>query len=64
MSLRSFHIIFIVCYIIVTIGFGYWAINGFQQEQSLTYLWTAIGAFITTLGLIIYEIVFLKKVKA
>lgn len=63
MSLRTFHIIFIVCSILLTIGFGYWAITIFQQNQAHAYLWTGIGSFISALGLIYYEYSFLKKVK-
>jgi len=63
MSLRTFHIIFIVCSIIVTIGFGCWAIMNFQLHQAPAYLWTGIAAFITAGGLIIYEYFFLLKVK-
>jgi len=63
MSLRTFHIIFIVCSIIVVSGFGVWAIMNFQQQQSPVYLWTGMGSFITAMGLIVYEYSFLKKVK-
>jgi len=63
MSLRTFHVIFIVCSIIVTIGFGCWAIINFQQNQTPTYLWTGIVAFIAASGLVIYEYSFLKRVK-
>jgi len=63
MSLRTFHVIFIVCSIIVTIGFGWWAISNFRQHQAPAYLWTGIAAFIAAGGLIVYEYSFLKKVK-
>jgi len=63
MSLRTFHVIFIVCSIIVTTGFGCWAIMNFQQQQGLTYLWTGIAAFVASCGLVVYECSFLKKVK-
>ena len=64
MSLRTFHVIFIVCSIILAIGFGYWAINNFQQQQSPAYLWTAMTSFFAAIGLIVYEYFFLKKVKS
>jgi len=63
MSLRTFHIIFIVCSIVLSIGFGYWAINGYQQDHTLGLLWTGVGSFIVAIGLIIYEYQFIKKVK-
>ena len=63
MSLRTFHVIFIVCSIILTIGFGCWAIMNFQQQQGSAYLWTGVSSFAVALGLIFYEYSFLKKVK-
>jgi len=63
MSLRTFHIIFIVCSIILAIGFGYWAMRNFQQQQLPAYLWTAVTSFLAAVGLIVYEYFFLKKVK-
>jgi len=63
MSLRTFHIIFIVCSIIVTIGFGYWAMRHFQQHQTPAYLWTGVISFIAAIGLMVYEYFFLQKVK-
>jgi len=63
MSLRTFHVIFIVCSIMLTIGFGCWAIMSFRQQQSPAHLWTGIGSFIMATGLIVYEYSFLKRVK-
>ena len=63
MSLRTFHVIFIVCSIILTIGFGYWAMSNFQQHQTPAYLWTGVISFIAAIGLMVYEYFFLKKVK-
>jgi hypothetical protein len=63
MSLRAFHIIFIVCSIILAIGFGCWAIMNFLQLQISGYLWTGICSFLIATGLVLYEYSFLKKVK-
>ena len=63
MSLRTFHAIFIVCSIILTIGFGCWAIMNFRQHQTPTYLWTGIAAFIAASGLVVYEYSFLQSRK-
>jgi len=63
MSLKTFHVIFIACSIILVIGFGCWGIDNFQQKQAFSYLWTGIGSFLLAAGLIIFEYVFLKKNK-
>jgi len=64
MSLRTFHVIFIVCSILMTIGFGFWAMRNFQQNQSPGYLWTGIIALLMACSLMVYEYFFLKKVKS
>lgn len=64
MSLRTFHVIFIICSIVLAICFGSWAINSFREQQSYGYLFAGIGSFITAFGLILYEVMFIKKVKA
>jgi len=64
MSLKNFHMIFILCSIILSAGFGYWAVVQFQHQSSPAYLLTGIGAFVSAAGLVIYEILFLRKFKA
>ena len=64
MSLRTFHVIFIICSILLAIVFGSWAIRNFWNEQSYAYLFTGIGSFVTAVGLLIYEVMFIRKVKA
>ena len=61
MSLRTFHVIFIICSIALSIGFGYWAVKGYFDSRAVGYLWTAFGSVTLAVGLIIYEILFLKK---
>ena len=63
MSLKTFHVIFIVCSIILSVGFGYWAFMNFQNTQSLAYLFTMIGSILFAFGLVIYEMSFLKRIK-
>ena len=63
MSLRIFHVIFIVCSIILSIGFAIWAMLNFQRQHTVGYLWTAIVALACAVGLVVYEIFFLSKVK-
>jgi len=63
MSLRSFHVIFIICSIILAVLFGCWAIGQYQLIGTLGYIWTAVASFLTAIALIIYEVMFLKKVR-
>ena len=55
MSLKSFHILFIILSIVITIWYGIWEWN---QSQLL-----AIVSFLAGVGLAIYGIKVLKKFK-
>ncbi|MEW5874212.1 MAG: hypothetical protein AB1752_03395 [Candidatus Zixiibacteriota bacterium] len=62
MSLKTFHLIFITCSILMCFGFGAW---GFWGVES-TGLWSTIGGlagFASGIGLIVYEVRFLRKLK-
>ncbi len=64
MSLRDFHIIFIISAILLSMGFGFWAIEQYQFFRGLTYIITSIFSFLFSLMLIVYEINFIKKIKS
>lgn len=63
MSLKDFHIVFILCSIAVSAGFGAWAVKMYQQTTVPGYGWSAGGAFVTAILLTIYEIVFIIKLR-
>lgn len=57
MSLRDFHIVFIISSILLGLGFSYWALQaGFWI--------TAFISCVIAIGLILYSIQFAKKVRA
>ena len=61
MSLRVFHIIFIVISTLTTLGFGIWGLQ--QQSVNALYgVWGVISLAIS-LGLIVYGFTFFKKLK-
>ena len=63
MSLRAFHVMFIVCSILVTAGFSWWAYASFQRLHMISYLWTAVIALACAVGLVAYGLFFLRKIK-
>jgi hypothetical protein len=63
MSLRAFHVIFIVCSILMSIGFSFWAYLNFQHYHTAGYLWTAILSLACAMGLVVYFIYFVVKIK-
>jgi len=64
MGLRNFHLIFIVVSILLAFYFSFWCYQYSQTHQAFGYLITSIAALITGIGLLIYGVMFTKKVKA
>jgi len=64
MSLKAFHVVFIVASILLAAGFAAWSLmNFFSAGGVKSDLWVGIGSGVVALGLIGYEIYFLKKLK-
>lgn len=64
MSLKAFHLVFIVASILLAVGFAVWSLmDYFSPHGGIWDLVAGIGAVITAIGLIIYERYFLKKTK-
>jgi len=62
MSLRGFHIIFIIASILLSSIFALWAMQYYVEHQLVGYLVTALMTLFVTIGLILYLIKFTKKV--
>jgi len=63
LSLKSFHIFFIVVSVLVTFGFCVWSARAYSEAHSAGTLWMGIGALLIGIALIIYGRTFLKKYK-
>jgi hypothetical protein len=63
MSLKHFHIIFISVAVVLCLIFGLWSVQAYYQEMNFGYLSAGIFSFCLSLGLIIYGVIFLKKLK-
>jgi hypothetical protein len=64
MSLKAFHIVFIVASILLAAGFGTWSImNYFAPGGRLSDLLVGIGSAVVAVALVCYERYFLKKTK-
>ena len=63
MSLKAFHIFFIVVSIALCIGFGVWATRDFARSGSWVQLGLGVGSFIGSLLLAWYGVWFLRKLK-
>lgn len=62
MSLKAFHLVFIVLATLLAGGVGVWAWGQRAVEGNL-YLGLAVVCFLAALGLIVYGIWFVKKLK-
>jgi hypothetical protein len=64
MSLKAFHIVFIVASVLLAAGFATWSImNYFSPGGRLADLLTGIGSAVVAVALLVYERYFLKKTK-
>jgi hypothetical protein len=63
MSLKGFHIVFIVFSTLLALGLGAWCIWVDLVEGAPVYLTGAIASFIAAAALIVYGVWFYRKMK-
>ncbi len=63
MSLKAFHVLFVAASVVLGLGFGGWAVRGFQRTQETALLCMAIGGFASAALLLAYGRWFLRKLK-
>jgi len=64
MSLKAFHLVFIVASILLAVGFGVWSLmNYLSPEGRMRDLILVIASAVAVVALICYERYFLKKLK-
>ncbi len=63
MSLKTFHIFFIVVSMALCVGVGVWATQDFGRSGSWVHLALGVGSFIGSLLLACYGVWFLRKLK-
>ncbi len=63
MSLKAFHIFFIVVSIALCVGVGVWATQDFNRSGSWANLGLGVGSFVGRIALACYGVWFLRKLK-
>ncbi len=63
MSLKAFHIFFIILSTLLAVSFGVWAVHDFARSGSWVHLALGVGSFIGSGVLVWYGIWFLRKLK-
>jgi hypothetical protein len=63
MSLKAFHVVFVVVCTVFGLGFSLWSVRRFRLEKDPMMLVLAVLSFAGSVGLVIYGRWFLKKHK-
>jgi hypothetical protein len=63
MSLKAFHVIFMAAAVLLSIGLGVWSLDQRAQGQPGAWVAYAAAAFVVALGLVAYEVWFLRKTR-
>ncbi len=63
MSLKAFHIFFIIVSTLLAVALGVWALDQFGRSASRVHLALAVGSFVGSGVLVVYGIWFLRKLK-
>lgn len=58
MSLKAFHVVFILFSLAITVGFGLWAL-----KTNPEYRGWGIASLVAAAGLVVYGVMFLQKLK-
>ena len=63
MSLKAFHVVFIVCSILLAVGFGIWEIVSYSRTASTSQLIMGLVSFAVAAALVVYGIRFVRKLR-
>ena len=63
MSLKTFHILFVVLSTLLSVGFGVWAVGRYMDGSGAVYLLVTGAAMVFAAALIAYGFWFLRKLK-
>lgn len=63
MSLKLFHLVFISLSILLAAGCAFWAFENYRAQAGVADLILGVVSVATALGLVVYEIWFLRKTR-
>ena len=63
MSLKAFHIFFIILSTLLAVALGVWAVDAYGRSGSWVHLVLGVGSYAASGGLVWYGIWFLRKLK-
>jgi hypothetical protein len=63
MSLKAFHVLFLIVCVLFALGFAYWAVRDYRLHGGTTPLILCLASLLLAIGLLIYGRWFLRKLK-
>ena len=63
-SLKEFHVVFITASVLLTMGFATWGFAQYQERHGGIYVGAFLLSLVAAVGLVCYEVYFVKKVKS
>ncbi len=63
MSLKAFHILFIIASILLALGYAAWELRGYTMNGSLMHLVVGVLSVCAAVVLVVYGIRFMRKLK-
>jgi hypothetical protein len=63
MSLKAFHVVFIIASILLAFGFAAWALVNYAEAGEHSLLWYGIGSTVAGIALVGYFAYVLKKLR-
>ena len=61
MSLKEFHVVFISACVLLAAGMAYWGFVQYKQAHDMAYVGASLLSLATVIGLLTYEVWFVKK---
>ncbi len=63
MSLKAFHLVFVIACVVLALGFGVWAIREYRASGDTASLIIGVGSLCGAVGAVVYGRWFLRKLK-
>ena len=63
MSLRMFHLLFILASVLLTLLLGWWALGEYSRSRDVRYALGGWAAFALAAGLAVYAVTFQRKTR-